>query len=185
MSGLPLRILQIFLKFVSLPIDMKNVLTSLAAMLLVIWYSLSVIGFDVHTCSSSGESYVTTVIGGTTCEDIHPEPHKKACSCCRHCHASCHDVRAEETGKTDGAAMSTRPCCSDDWQMIVLTGCKAQEKQEHFHECHCGCCPCISDMYAVHTCPVMDVYGPLTFYNPDSGSLALLDVQRSYNIWRI
>ena len=45
---------------------MKNLLTSLTAVLLVIWYSLSVIGFDVHTCSGSGESYVTTVIGGTT-----------------------------------------------------------------------------------------------------------------------
>ena len=41
---------------------MKNFLTSLTAILLVIWYSLSVIGFDVHTCIGSGETYVATVI---------------------------------------------------------------------------------------------------------------------------
>lgn len=170
---------------------MKNVITSLTAMLLVIWYSLSVIGFDVHTCSGSGETYVVTVLGGTTCEDIHPEHRKEACSCCYHRYVSHQTIEVDEVETTagieniSGAEVATRPCCSDDWQMIVLTGCKAQEKQEHFDECHCGCCPCISNMYAVHTCPVMEVYGPLTFYNPDSGSLALLDVQRSYNIWRI
>lgn len=170
---------------------MKNLLTSLTAVLLVIWYSLSVIGFDVHTCSGSGETFVATVIGGTTCEDIHPDHHKEACSCCRHAHDSRRAARSEGMSGTEDAAgtddteMTARPCCSDDWQVILLTGCKTQEKHNHFDGSHCGCCPCILDVSEGHTHSRTDIHSLRAFYSPDSGSLAQLDVQRSYNIWRI
>ena len=174
--------------FVPLQVGMKNLLTSLTAMLLVIWYSLSVIGFDVHTCSGSGESYVTTVIGGTTCDDIHPEHHKEACSCCHHGHDSRQAAGAEGTEDadgTDGTEIATRPCCSDDWQMIVLTGCKTQEKHNHFDECNCGHVPYILDISKGNIHSRTDIHSLRAFYSPDSGSFAQLDVQRSYNIWRI
>ena len=158
---------------------MKNVVTSVTAFLLVIWYSLSVIGFDVHTCSDSGESYVATVIGGTACDDIHPEHDIKDCPCCHHGHD------ADLAGDSTESKVSTRPCCSDNWQMIVLTGCKAQQKHEHYDECHCGLCPPIPDMYVAHTWNDIYTCGLLTFYDSGSGSLAPLDVQRSYYIWRI
>jgi len=69
--------------------------------------------------------------------------------------------------------------------MIVLTGCKTQEKHNHFDGSHCGCCPCILDVSEGHTHSRTDIHSLRAFYSPDSGSLAQLDVQRSYNIWRI
>ncbi len=165
--------------FVPLQVGMKNVFTSVTAVMLVIWYSLSVIGFDVHTCSGSGESFVTTVIGGTACEDIHPEHDKVACACCHHGHGAHHDSESE------GPELATKPCCTDDWQMMALTGCKAQEKHNHFDECHCEYCLCILDISERNIHSRTDIHRLRAFYNPDSGSLAPLDVQRSYNIWRI
>ena len=162
---------------------MKKAFTSLTAIMLVIWYSLRVIGFDVHTCRDSGESYVVTVLGGTACEDIHPEHDIKDCPCCHHGHDSCQEVETDD--RTEGAEVGTHPCCTDDWQMIVLTGCKAQEKHGHYNECHFELCLYTPDVCAAHSCPDIDTYGLLTFYDPDSGSLVPLDVQRTYNIWRI
>ena len=170
---------------------MKNLLTSLTAVLLVIWYSLSVIGFDVHTCIGSGETYVATVIGGTTCDDIHPENHAEACQCCHHglgsCQAAGHEgiQGADDTDGTFSTEIAARPCCSDDWQVILLTGCKTQEKHSHFNGCHCGYFPCITDISKGNTHFRTDIHSLLAFYNPDSGSLAPFDVQRSYNIWRL
>lgn len=170
---------------------MKNVLTRLTAVLLVIWYSLSVIGFDVHTCSGSGETFVATVIGGTTCEDIHPEHHKEACSCCHHGHTSSQIAGsqgvsgAEGTDHPHGTEMATRPCCSDDWQVILLTGCKTPEKHDHFDECQCGSCPCILDISTGYTHSRTDIHSLRAFHNPDSGKPLPPDVQQLYSIWRI
>lgn len=162
--------------FVPLQIGMKNVLIKISAMMLVLWYSLSVIGFDVHTCSGSGRIFIATVISGTDCEDIHPGHVKAPCSCCRHNGCKTND-EDEEFG--------TRPCCSDDWQMIVLTGVRTSEEHDHFDECSCGVCPCILDLHAEIIHSSIDVYGLRALYKPGSGDFVPLDVQRTYNIWRI
>ena len=162
--------------FVPLQIGMKNVVTSITAMLLVVWYSLSVIGFDVHTCSGSGRTFIATVISGTDCEDIHPGHVKSPCRCCHH---------NEDDTDSDGEGIGTRPCCSDDWQMIVLTGVRTSEEHDHFDECSCGVCPCILDLHAEIIHSSIDVYGLRALYKPGSGDFVPLDVQRTYNIWRI
>ena len=59
--------------FVTLHVDMKALLIKLSAMLMVLWYSMSIIGFDVHTCNGSGKSFIATFVSGTGCEDIHPD----------------------------------------------------------------------------------------------------------------
>ena len=33
------------------------------AVLIVLWYFFSIVGFDVHTCSHTGKSYVATFVG--------------------------------------------------------------------------------------------------------------------------
>ena len=49
---------------------MKGLLTKITAMLLVVWYSMSIIGFDIHTCSGSGESFVVTVDGFIVSDNV-------------------------------------------------------------------------------------------------------------------
>ena len=162
--------------FIPLQFVMKKVFTSMTALLLVIWYSLSVIGFDVHTCSSSGNTYIATVIGGTECKDIHPEHDEKRCSCCHHDH--CNDTHDAEQ------SVKTKSCCTDEWQMIVLTGLRTSDEQVNVSECFCN----------------YDAYGPQqqsdnyflrisarqrAFCKPDSGTIRCLDFQQTYSIWRI
>ncbi len=156
---------------------MKNVLTSMTALLLVIWYSLSVIGFDVHTCSSSGNTYIATVISGTECEDIHPEHNQKRCSCCHH-----HD-HTGDTHESD-QSLKTKPCCTDEWQMIDLTGLRTSDEQADVSYCFCN-----SDVFGPQH--QSDNYSLRTsahrraFYKPDSGTIICLDFQQTYSIWRI
>ena len=154
---------------------MKNILTSIMALLLLVWYSLSVIGFDVHTCSSSGNSYIATVISGTHCKDIHPDHHQNTCSCCHH-----HETENDEHDGDD----ETKPCCTDEWQMIDLTGLKTSD--EHSDEFGI-------DIRTVY-CDLLSQYHNSIFritaheracYKPDSGKFKDLDFQQAYSIWRI
>ena len=95
---------------------MKERLLRISALMLLIWYCFSVIGFNVHTCRASGDSFVTTVLTGITCEDIHPEHTCCAGYCKSGCSSSCHHHEHETAYKTDGK------CCSDDYHMLLLTG---------------------------------------------------------------
>lgn len=152
---------------------MKNVLRNITAILLLIWYSMSVVGFDVHTCSKSGRVFIATVITGTDCEDIHSLYGSPACSCCSDCHHhGCQDEK-----------MSAKPCCTDQWQMISLTGVRTDNDSRDFLAG--GLCPlvCImaGDDFASND-PSIDLRG-LTW--PQPGQMHCRDVHKVCNIWRI
>ena len=84
-----------------------------ASVLLVLWYSLSIIGFDVHSCKSTGEVFVASLAGGVTCEDIHPEHSCKSHGgCCDHHHAS----------EQSDCQVAKEECCSNEVQVLQLTG---------------------------------------------------------------
>ena len=181
---------------------MKNVLTSLTAIMLVVWYSLSVIGFDVHTCSDSGQTYIATVASGFSCADIHPETHPVAghsadtdhhpdtdrhschagseprvhtgCKCCQ---------KHENVSEAVTEQLDTKPCCSDDFQVIVLTGVRSSQDQDDCSDrvpvriiCGQSCSTYTSNAF---------VSSLRTFYKPSSGDIVPRDVMVSYNIWRI
>ena len=156
---------------------MKNVITSVAALLLVVWYSLSVIGFDVHTCASSGRTYIATVIGGTDCDDIHPEHHKVKCSCCHH-HE--HDSESHDGHEKDGK----KPCCTDEWQMIELTGLRTSDEQGDLHGCVLDAgVSAITPQAADEN--IKNMVPKRIFCKSGSGGLPLRNIQAVYNIWRI
>ena len=163
------------INFVSLQAGMKNVLTSLTAMMLVIWYSLSVIGFDVHTCSGSGKSYIATVASGFSCEDIHPESHD------HHAHAGCSCCHSHESETT--SQLDKKPCCSDDFQVIVLTGVRSGQETD----IHDGPVSVQVDNCMVSAVQSLNAFysGLRAFYKPRSWDIVPRDVQVSYNIWRI
>ena len=106
--------------FVTLQTGMKGILTKVTAMLLIVWYSMSIIGFGIHTCSGSGESFVVTFVEGLECEDIHPEHHYTKGSCCSHSHSCC------DTGTHTG--IGPKLGCTSDYQVLALTGTVSDEK---------------------------------------------------------
>lgn len=164
--------------FVPLQISMKNLLTSLSALLLVVWYSLSIIGFDVHTCTASGEVYIATVASGFTCEDIHPASHRtgthpahSGCSCC-HCH------------KEDASRVASESCCSDQYHVVALTGVRGTQDADEDLLLQCPVAILPLDGSDKITSHIFD-NGLRAFCKPGSGGLTPHDVQAVYNIWRI
>ena len=161
---------------------MKNVITYCIAAFMLVWYSLSVIGFDVHTCSDSGETYIATVIGGTACDDIHPESDEPTCGCCHHkCASEKHSQEHE-----DKNGLRTKPCCTDDWQMIYLTGVRSGDDREE------GGCQ-VFHLSAFPDCALPDVNSDLNLIGspfrdlnkPRPKPVTVRTCQEVYSIWRI
>ena len=112
---------------------MKNIGTRVFAAILVIWYSLSLIGFGVHTCSENNRSFLTSFISGVSCEDVHPEElcgnaccekvsYKHSCKCCCGHIVEVVEETAPESVPSDGCVLAQKKCCSDDYQQIEITG---------------------------------------------------------------
>jgi len=155
---------------------MKNAPTKIAAMLLVMWYSLSVIGFNVHTCSESGETFIATVIGGTECEDIHPEHQENGCTCCHHKH---HD--SDPMTKT----LRARSCCTDSWKMIQLTGIRVCDERAdsdlQLSLCHNAAVLPAYDIY--HSTVISIGFNAFCIHSPRD--VVPMDFHKIYGVWRI
>lgn len=112
------------------------------AVLIVLWYVFSIIGFDVHTCSHTGKSYVATFVSGYGCDDIHPEHHcGKDC-----CHGHRPIVVTDISPLCDAvlADSCAGHCCEDSIKVLALTGVSQSDGHHHYNECHCGHCLCIA-----------------------------------------
>ena len=156
---------------------MKKAFTSVSALLLVVWYSLSVIGFDVHTCNASGETYIATIASGFACDDIHPEDHRQehhGHSCCECCHSH----------QDDSDELKTKPCCTDDYLVILLTGVRSIQGTG---DDSCQQIPAVTVHIAgpEHSYSYIFNNGLRAFHKPGSGGLPPRDMQAVYNIWRI
>ena len=88
---------------------MKVCAMKIVSVILTLWYCLSIMGFDVHTCHRSGDSFVAPLISGIGCADIHPE---HSCHECEH--------HSEHGDCCDG--ISVQKCCTDDIQVLNVTG---------------------------------------------------------------
>lgn len=153
---------------------MRNVPMKLCALVLGIWYLVSIIGFGVHTCMGSQRSFITTFVTGMTCEDIHPDHH---CCCDAGCHSDCsHDQ--------DDCSYGPSSCCSDDFVVLSVTGTLTSSENDF-----CACCSgyCLSDaglLSGIH-----HLYQNSETYRiilpPDSGLLPSGDIQSVLGIWRI
>ncbi len=158
----------------------KNVIIKILAVLLTVWYSMSIIGFDVHTCSGTGRSFVVTFVKGLTCEDIHPEHTCDKASCCPNSHESRCCSHAH-----DGCSIKSKSCCSNDYQVLAITGTVSHNDHEHYDDCCCGFCPCtgfpVSEVPALYHVDNLFAYIPA----PDSGVLSACERQAALRIWRI
>ena len=142
--------------------------------LLVVWYSLSIIGFDVHSCKSTGEVFVASLAGGITCEDIHPDHSCKSHGGCRCGH---HEHGAEaNVGKSD--------CCTNDLQILELTGVCMSSQQRFSDDGQSVDYAFNVDLVAETVIPALQ--RPLLMYlkHPDPG-VVMPDRQAFFSIWRV
>lgn len=161
--------------FVSLQVVMKKVFTSFAAPLLVLWYLLSVIGFGVHTCTTTGETYIATVASGFTCEDLHPEKHS-----CPSCKACCE--RHHSTDMESGVSAGLKSCCIAEYQVITLTGTRVCDDNGSFGQQYGHL---VMPMETSASSWDFGLSRFNFFHKPRSLIDPLRDYQASYGIWRI
>ena len=116
-------------KMLKFAADMKNLSLRIFAAILLVWYSLSIIGFGIHTCSENNRSFLTSFIDGSSCEDIHPS---ELCghSCCskpvqkvqHKCCCSHHDDEHKNAAEEDELMLAQKKCCYNDYQQLDITG---------------------------------------------------------------
>lgn len=171
--------------FISLQVEMKGIFTKIVAALLVIWYSMSIIGFDVHTCSGSGRSFVVTFVEGLTCEEIHPEHSCDKPSCCADAHGCCQSQGCTHSHSGDVSRISTKSCCSNDYQVLALTGTSLDDKDNERNVCHCGHCP--SPILPNVEMPDNILASGRIFFSKVSGPGVEMtpDGQSLFSVWRI
>ena len=157
---------------------MRKMFVKYASALLVLWYSLSIIGFDVHSCKSTGEVFVASLAGGVTCEDIHPEHSCKSHgSCCEH-----HDHH--ETPSESADCVAKEDCCSNDLQVLHLTGVHMSDNErfnDNAHELQFT-----FDVDLAMELAMPSLQRPLLKYleHPDPG-VVMPDRQAFLSIWRV
>lgn len=146
------------------------------AALLSVWYCMSIIGFDVHSCTATGNVFVNSVLSGVSCEDIHPDHDctchahdQHACSCCRD-----HEVPASESvGHEDD-------CCTDRIEILDEAGITTYNENAIAALASSACLFLESDYSSLHLSSHASVKS-----KPDSGQLKMPDVQAVLNVWRI
>lgn len=154
---------------------MKDRILRFGALLLLIWYSLSIIGFDVHTCKASDRSFVATFLSGLACEDIHPEH-----DCCDHEHHGCCCHHDKNNFSAD-ERFQKESCCTDDYLSLTITGDSSGEKFR------------TSVLSGPSICPVitrgglrcLQTSGFKILFKPDPGLIVFEDVLSFISFWRI
>lgn len=171
---------------------MKKLGTKILAALLVGWYLMGIIGFDIHTCNGSGRSFFVAFFEGMTCEDIHPEHACSPSSCCanEHSHGCCGHAHGEAAAGNhddcqhcEGISITAASCCSNDYMALDVAGTLAQDDHRHYDECSCGICPCIP----VHAddISISGLSYSVSAPQVDPGVFVACDRQAVLNVWRI
>lgn len=161
--------------------QMKGLMMKICAMLLALWYCMSIVGFDMHMCKASGRTFVTTFAEGITCDDIHPEHH-----CDHDCHnenSCCHQEAdcCGHNGHENSVSVDSEKCCTDSYQAIVLTGCRAQD--DGMDDFDCRYWPA-SYAYVLYD---QESFQPGIFNHSDPDSWIPVPCDRcvTYGVWRI
>lgn len=153
--------------FVFLPNMLKKLYVKLFSALLLAWYLMSIIGFDVHTCSRDGSSSIATFISGLTCADIHSE--HSGCGDDHHC--ACEDEHDD--------------CCKDDFKCLMITGVPSYDDYDFVDDFKPICHPFLSDF---RSCQIYDLFNSYKSEDPVryvSGLSLLEDIQSVLAVWRI
>lgn len=155
---------------------MKSVFLKYVSALMALWYCLSIIGFDVHSCTVTGSTFVNSVLNGTTCEEVHPEH-----DCCCHgscCHNACsHDHEAPSSEEVD----ENDDCCTNEIEVLDSEGVAAAEDNA------CDMYDATSVLAFVENDynSLLRTESAAVSYKPDSGHFRQPDILAVLSIWRI
>lgn len=168
-------------KFVSLRLDMKNVVLKYVSALLALWYCLSIIGFDVHSCNTTGSIFVSSVLAGTTCDDIHPEhdccSHGACCRADKTCKSSCCEHHPAE----ESVICSDDDCCTNEIEVLDSAVIILADEDDHIQLSETYACLFVENNFdSILFAECFDL-----LYETDSGFLRTPDSQALLNIWRI
>lgn len=150
---------------------MKNVVLKYMSALLAVWYCLSIIGFDVHSCETTGDTFVTSVLAGTTCDDIHPEH-----DCCSH-GSCCGDHESSCCGDHD----EDDDCCTNEIEVLDSVVVTNADEDDDVQFSQMLSCLFIESSYDV----LLFIESIESSYIPDLGRVIQPDHQAVLNIWRI
>lgn len=172
---------------------MKKFLMNISAALLVVWYCMSIIGFGVHTCASSGEVFIASFADGVECADIHPEHHCCGESCCSGTHHDDHETPSCCSSKHhvpidehhEPTSVDTKSCCSNEYQAIVLSGCRTDNGSDEKHSFSKVFFPCVIDIPVSYIASAKYHAEHIQFWEHDSGVLLPGDLCVTYGVWRI
>lgn len=162
---------------------MRKMFVKYASVLLVLWYSLSIIGFDVHSCKSTGEVFVASLATGVSCEDIHPDHSCKSHGgCCGH-HETESCCSGHEIGRAD-SHVAKEDCCSNDLQVLQLTGVQISDNERFGANVHD--CQLIFDVDLAMELAMPALQKSFIKYleHPDPG-VVMPDRQAFLSIWRV
>ena len=155
---------------------MKNVFLKYISALMAVWYCLSIIGFDVHSCASTGNTFIASVLAGTSCDDIHPEHdcsvHKPSCCCSHGCHE---EIPSSENVKDDTC------CCTNEIEVLQSEGVTVSNDDVYSSFCSAYA---YSDVVG-HYDATPQVEMALNFRHPGPGNFIVPDLQAVLSIWRI
>ncbi len=163
---------------------MKNMVLKYVSALLAVWYCMSIIGFDIHSCKATGNVFVNSVLSGTTCDDIHPEHdcdgHKSCCSshssaCTSSC---CHSVPSTAS---ESICSEDEDCCTNQIEVLESEGVAVSGDET--------CCQLTATLAFSYSDNNDRLPHSLNVahkvYYPALGHICRLDSQAILNIWRI
>lgn len=135
---------------------------------MAVWYCMSIIGFDVHSCNTTGNIFVNSVLSGITCDDIHPEHDCSGHSSCCHSHKCC-DHQTEDD------------CCTNEIEVLDSESIMASEDDASALFITDVAVSFLVNDYELHNASVL----AQLFYYPDPGNVKMPDQQAVLNVWRI
>jgi hypothetical protein len=148
---------------------MKNVFFKYLSALLAVWYCLSIIGFDVHSCNTTGNIFVNSVLSGTSCDEVHPEHDCEGHGSCCCSHKCCDNDKADEG------------CCTNEIEVLDSESVLYAEDDL----CDLFCCAVDFSYFVNDFTQLLDSEAAYVLCYPDPGERPLPDLQAVLNIWRI
>ena len=166
-------------KVVNLQVVMKDIVMKISALLLALWYCISIVGFGLHVCRGTDRTYVSSFIEGTSCHDIHPEHNCGKGNCnkgnCKSGHLHAHE---------EGTCIESESCCTDEYKVLSVTCEFPDNGNRHHVKCLTSFIPYICNPNDLLCCQSMrlrsiDVSGLLR------SIIVFADIQSAFSVWRI
>ena len=160
---------------------MKSIVLKYVSALLAAWYCLSIIGFDVHSCTATRSVFVNSVLLGVTCDEIHPEHdcsgHGSCCASHRDEESSCCTHHNAE----DSMEITDDGCCTNEIEVLDSVVVTNADEDDYIQFSQMLSCLFIESNYDVLLFPESTE----SLYIPDLRRVIQPDCQAVLNIWRI